>query len=115
MNTDLNSSRNTYFGLLDKASIFEVLLRLHYVDLINLLKVRSYLTSMTATKYFCVKWKSYNVRKVRTKKRSPNERRICEKDRLRQRHGTLRVYQNNNLNLWLVSDMASVRVITTTV
>jgi antitoxin component YwqK of YwqJK toxin-antitoxin module len=81
---------NSYFGLLDKACLFEVLVRIHYVDLMNLLKVRLYLTNMTATNYFWKKWKAYNIRTIFRK--SSTKRLVIEKDRLNRRHGTAFIY-----------------------
>ena len=52
---------NTYFPLLDWSSLFELLVRLHYEDLINLCKVRNYLYRITCTPHFQAEWKKYNI------------------------------------------------------
>lgn len=54
----------TYLGFLDKASLFELLLRFHYIDLWNLCKVRTYLYKIITTEYFQEEWKKYNITTV---------------------------------------------------
>lgn len=55
------NSMNTYLSLLDRSSIFELLLRLHYPDLIAVCKSHNYLYKITTTPWFQEKWKEYNI------------------------------------------------------
>ena len=52
---------NTYLEYLDDASLFQLLVRLHYPDLINLCKATPYLWKITCTPWFQESWKKYNV------------------------------------------------------
>jgi antitoxin component YwqK of YwqJK toxin-antitoxin module len=52
----------TYFSLLDKDSLFALLLRLHYDDLWNLCKTKNYLYKITCTPHFQDEWTKYNIR-----------------------------------------------------
>ena len=77
---------NTRFGLLDGASLFSLLVRLHYEDLMNLCKSRRYLWKITSTHWFQEKWKEYNVKTVDT------DYATMEIDRLGITHGRTERY-----------------------
>jgi antitoxin component YwqK of YwqJK toxin-antitoxin module len=73
-----------YFNLLDKASLFNLLLRVHYDDLQNLPNYK-YITN---TEHFKEQWESYNIITITTT--YPNTYTIHSKtqvDRLGRRHG----------------------------
>jgi len=86
MKTDLQASRDTYFSLLDKDSLFFFLSRLHYPDLISLCKAYNYLWKITCTSYFQEKWKEYNIRTVNLS--HDKYRRTVQIDRLQVKHGS---------------------------
>ena len=50
-----------YLFLLDRASLFSLLVRLHYEDLINLCKAHGYLWKLICTNWFQAEWKRYNI------------------------------------------------------
>lgn len=53
---------DSYLSLLDEASLFQFLLRLHYEDLINVCKTYTDLYKISVTSYFQESWKKYNIR-----------------------------------------------------
>ena len=68
--------------MLDTPSLYEVLLRLHYPDLINICRSRSYLYKITCTPHFQDEWKKYNIRTT-----IANPTHTAEVDRLGLNHG----------------------------
>jgi antitoxin component YwqK of YwqJK toxin-antitoxin module len=99
MNTDVQASRNTntLLGMLDQSSLFQLLVRLHYPDLINLCKSRNYLYKITCTEWFIDSWKKYNVW---TKSIKPASRHIIfrEVDRLGVKHGLTQKYREGTMS-----------------
>jgi antitoxin component YwqK of YwqJK toxin-antitoxin module len=85
---------NTYLGFLDKASLFSLLLRLHYCDLIKLCKVRNYLYRITCTPHFTTAWNEYNLTSVKTINQQTNDILIEHVDRLGKHHGLSQLYDN---------------------
>jgi hypothetical protein len=86
------TTHTTFLGFLDKSSIFQLLLRVHYEDLMNLCKARTYVWRITCTPYLQECWKKYNITTVETK--TINSFITCETDRLDRSHGTTYVYDN---------------------
>lgn len=79
------SEMNTYFCLLDMASLFQVLLRIHYPDLLNLIEARPYLKKLIHNgKHFQHEWNRYNLHLEIIKQDNTWIRQI---DRLRKKHG----------------------------
>lgn len=81
---------NTYFGFLDRASLFQLLLRLHYPDLINICKSQPYLYKITCTPHFQEEWKKYNITTIQ--KASKDQKDTTEVDRCNIKHGDHIVY-----------------------
>lgn len=52
----------SYLSLLDKSSLFNLLVRLHYDDLWNLCKVHNFLYKITCTPHFQESWTKYNLK-----------------------------------------------------
>jgi antitoxin component YwqK of YwqJK toxin-antitoxin module len=86
---------NTLLGFLDWSSIFQLLVRLHYPDLINLCKAKPYLWKITWTSWFIDSWKKYNVRTVETKTKTKLITK--ELDRLNWPHGKMCIYKGDKL------------------
>ena len=84
---------NTYFSLLDQACLFYLLVRLHYEDLMNLCKARSYLWKIVCTPFFQESWKKYNIKTVETK--TNNEVINTDMDRLGKKHSRRYIYDDN--------------------
>jgi antitoxin component YwqK of YwqJK toxin-antitoxin module len=76
--------------LLDKDSIFELLVRTHYPDLQNILEAYPELFNMTETTYFKTRWKEYNIRTIEQRNIHIVGKDIIEIDRLGRRHGMTR-------------------------
>jgi hypothetical protein len=76
--------------LLDKSSLFALLVRMHYPDLVNLCKVQNYLYEITTTPWFQQEWKKYNIKMIVEEKDS--ELRHSECDRLGNWHGLTTIY-----------------------
>lgn len=72
----------SYLGFLDKDTLFSLLVRLHYEDLVALCKVKNYLWKIVCTEGFQEAWVSYNIRTVHISKN-----RTKEVDRLNRQHG----------------------------
>ena len=75
---------NTRFCLLDMASLFQILVRLHYPDLLNMVQARPYLTRVIQTKHFQNEWNKYNLRLEIINQDNTWIRQI---DRLNKKHG----------------------------
>ena len=88
---------NTYLCYLDDASLFELLKRLHYEDLINLCKTRRYLYKIICTPFFQESWKKYNISIVTSVK--AYQKRVDEVDRNGLKHGVCRLYNVKNNEL----------------
>lgn len=52
----------SHFEILAKDTLFEVLIRMHYSDLINFKIAYPKVLSMTETSYFKERWNAYNIR-----------------------------------------------------
>lgn len=91
---------NTYFAFLDFASLFSLLVRLHYEDLVNLCRSRNYLWRITCTPIFQEVWKSYNITVRIYKYDKPTLLGVSEihseVDRCNKLHGKQLRYNNNN-------------------
>lgn len=88
---------SSYLHILDEASLFELLLRLHYEDLINTCKVYNSLYKISVTPYFQEAWKKYNI-KVEIQEILDGE--IVDhvaRDRLGRRHGVSVRYSKKKL------------------
>lgn len=85
----------TYFSLLDDASVFYLLIRVHYEDLMNLCKAYNSLWKLVCTPHFQIEWKAYNIQTVETP--LINGLITVELDRLHKAHGRVREYKNNRL------------------
>lgn len=89
---------NTYLDLLDSSTIFELLVRLHYQDLIAICKIYCSLYKITTTSFFQEEWKTYNIRTV-TWQKDESTYISMELDRTNLRHGTYREYIENGIVL----------------
>lgn len=102
---------NTYFCLLDSASLFCLLVRLHYEDLMNLCKARCYLWKIVCTPYFQEEWKKYNIKVeiMRTIEYDDSDHEMDliehrEVDRLQRQHGVTTSYDEKDGTLYLKCD-----------
>ena len=57
---------NSYLELLDLGALFEILVRTHYQDLVNICMVYNELYKITCTPHFQECWKKHNITKVET-------------------------------------------------
>jgi antitoxin component YwqK of YwqJK toxin-antitoxin module len=88
---------NTYLSLLDDASLFSLLLRLHYPDLVNLCKSHNYLYKITCTTWFQKEWKRYNIQtRIGYKDEDKSYKVEIDVDRLGNTHGKVTIYDKNN-------------------
>lgn len=55
---------NTWFCILDRASIHTLLIYFSYSDINNLIKVRPYVRKFVSNSYFMKEWKKYNVKTI---------------------------------------------------
>ena len=76
----------SYLDILDTSSIFHLLIRLHYPDLHNLVKVNPRLNLLVTTDYFKEQWTKYNI-SVKCEENISDNIEIYEVDRLNIRHG----------------------------
>jgi hypothetical protein len=86
MNCLASKTTHTYLGFLDNACLFQLLVRLHYEDLMNLCKCRTYLWKIVCTPWFQQEWKKYNITIVKT------AHAVMERDRLDINHGLTERY-----------------------
>ena len=78
--TVIQWNKMSYFGFLDRASLFQLLLRLHYEDLWMLCSVKNYLYRIVCTQFFMKEWRTYNITLSNG----------CPVDRLGRKHGLCR-------------------------
>lgn len=84
----------SYLSLLDQACLFELLVRLRYPDLRNLLIIQPSLYKITNTPLFSETWKKYNIKLVIDSK-WVGESVEAEMDSVGFYHGVVRAYRNN--------------------
>jgi antitoxin component YwqK of YwqJK toxin-antitoxin module len=82
-------------SLLDTACLFELLVRLPYPDLRNILALKHYLYRLTNTPYFEEKWKKHNIT-MKVFKDDTNNTITQEVDSLGLKHGYARNYNYEN-------------------
>lgn len=82
---------NTYFSLLDWSSLFQLLVRFHYEDLIALCKSHNYLYRIICAPYFQECWKKYNIKTI------INDKTHIDVDRLGNKHGKVTTYDNDKI------------------
>jgi antitoxin component YwqK of YwqJK toxin-antitoxin module len=88
---------STYLSILDSASLFELLVRLPYNSLRNILSARPCLYRITNSKLFNIEWKKHNI-KIVIEKIAAYE--ICSKEVTNDqkvRHGTTSIYTRERL------------------
>lgn len=77
----------SYLSLLDRSSLFELLVRLHYEDLVNICKTRNFLYRITCTSHFQESWKKYNLKEITFSGHEVTATVYTSVDRLGKRHG----------------------------
>jgi antitoxin component YwqK of YwqJK toxin-antitoxin module len=83
---------NTYFALLDKSSLFEILIRMHYPDVETILIARPYLKDIVKTNHFEIEWTKYNVSASEKHYKFDKSVIVEERDRLGELHGSTSIY-----------------------
>lgn len=86
----------SYLGFLARDTLFSLLVRLHYTDLITLVKAKPYLSKITGTKYFEEQWKNYNIRLIKIEYVEYGPWSTHEVDRQGLKHGLTTSYDYNN-------------------
>ena len=103
----------SYLSLLDDACLFELLVRLHYEDLVNMCRTYNSLYKITCNTYFQESWNEYNITiQVIT---GPRGEVVCHKpvDRLNKIHGTRLDYDDGKLyeQIEYIQDLIQGRII----
>ena len=84
----------TYLSMLDSACLFELLVRVSYPELRNLLVIKPRLYRITNSEHFQKEWKKYNIKLVINSK-WVGQSVEAEMDSAGFYHGVVRAYRNN--------------------